>query len=169
MKQKQFLATNLQFNKDGTVSLIKEGQKRKNRFRNTKIEKDGILFDSIHECSFYSHAKMLGVRFELKKKVILQEKFKSEGSAVRAITLTPDFWILGPNHTPEAPEYIAIVDTKGKETESSRIKFKLLQEWLVKSGLHIPVFKPKSHSENIQVLMELQKLYSIISVKVPNK
>jgi hypothetical protein len=162
--KKQFLATNLQFNKDGTVSLLKDGKKRKNKFGNKKVVIDDIQFDSKHEGSFYSHAKMLGIKFELKKKIALRDKFKTETENIRAINMIPDFWILGPNHSPESPEYIAIVDTKGKQTSLSKVNIKLLKEKLIEIGLNIPVFLPVNHSENIEVLMKLQEIYNQIPV-----
>jgi protein associated with RNAse G/E len=92
----------------------------KRKYGNKKFEVNGIKFDSKLEHYCYSSLVMVKADFEFQEKVILVEKFRFGGSAVRAITLTVDF-VVNKNGKK------IYVDTKGFATEVAKIKYKLLK------------------------------------------
>lgn len=64
------------------------------KYKAKKTEIDGIKFDSTIESKFYMYFKDNGIEIlEFQPKFVLQEKFKHEGKAVRAIEYVADFKI----------------------------------------------------------------------------
>lgn len=99
------------------------------KYKNKKTIVDGISFDSILESRYYDvlyKSKELGhiKDFELQPIFILQDKFKRDGKAIRAIKYKADFKIINHDGSYE------IIDIKGsKEMLKSdfKIKWKMLQ------------------------------------------
>lgn len=94
---------------------VKPNRKVKNA---TKTTIDGITFDSKLESTMYTLLRGSGLTFERQKVYVLQQKFRYGKEAVRAITLTVDFYL---------PEKNMIVDTKGFANERSPLKYKMLK------------------------------------------
>src|SRR6266481_5142670 len=87
----------------------------------TKIEENGIKFDSRLEKYMYDLLRGAQIDFEFQKTYTLQEKFRYRGEAVRAITLTVDFWL---------PTRNMIIDTKGHQTQQGAVRWKILKSVL---------------------------------------
>ena len=108
--------------------------KKKPKYNNKRIRVDGILFDSKLEADFYSDLKL-----QLKAGVIRgfcrqAEFILVEGFAGRKpVTYKADFIIFYPDGTAE------IIDTKGMETETFKLKKKLFQEKF--PGLELKIVK----------------------------
>lgn len=95
-----------------------------NKYRNKKIEIDGIKFDSKHEGEYYLYLKKLKNEgkikdFGLQTKFELQPSFKKYGKTHRAITYAVDFAIY---HWNGEVEYI---DVKGMETQQGIMRKKI--------------------------------------------
>ena len=99
--------------------------KRKNKYGRKKTTVDGIEFDSKGEARRYEQLKLLQKAgeisdLELQVKYTLQEGFRYDGKAVRAITYTADFKYTENRKT-------VVEDFKGMRTEAFNIKWKMLQ------------------------------------------
>lgn len=100
-----------------------------NKYRNTKIEIDGIEFDSKKEGYRYKELKLLeraGLITDLKMQTSfeLQPSFKKNGKTIRAITYKSDF-----DYITKDGRHI-VEDVKSKATEKDkvyRLKRKMLQ------------------------------------------
>ena len=106
--------------------LIANKGKTKNKYKNKKTKIDGITFDSKREAEYYSELKILKRAgeikdFELQPKFELQPTFRKNGATHRSITYTADFKIIENNGD------IRIIDVKGMETQSFKIKRKLFE------------------------------------------
>lgn len=86
------------------------------------VNEEGIRFDSRLEKFQYDLFKEHGIPFEFQKVYLLQEKFRYLGELVRPITLTVDFYI---------PTLNCLVDTKGFQTEQSKLKMKMLKHVII--------------------------------------
>jgi len=97
----------------------------KNKYHNNKPIIDGIKFDSKKEAEYYCELKLRKkgndiIDFELQPEFILQEGFRRDGKAIRAIKYRADFRIIHKDFSVE------IVDVKGVITKEYAIKKKLL-------------------------------------------
>lgn len=98
------------------------------KYHNTKVEVDGIRFDSLKEANRYCELKLLE-RGKAIRSLVLQPKFElqtafvnADGKKQRAITYTADFMYY------DIGEDKAIVeDVKGMKTEVYKIKKKLFE------------------------------------------
>ena len=111
-----------------------------NKYRNKKVIIDGIKFDSMREAAVYQDfVRMLksGVIEELRLQVpfTLQEKFKDEYGACRAITYKADFVV---THNDGLKE---IIDVKGFETEAFKLKWKMLRKLQYGKGTKLTIMK----------------------------
>jgi hypothetical protein len=88
------------------------------KYKNKRVEVDGIAFSSILESNVYRKCKELKLDYTLQPRFTLIDKFKLNGKAYRAIDYVGDFAITLNNQT-------YIVDTKGMETDVFKIKKKL--------------------------------------------
>lgn len=86
------------------------------KYKNKKIEYDGIIFDSQLECNYYRYLKEMKVEFELQPKFLLQEGFKKNGKTHRKIEYIGDFRIGN-----------TVIDVKGMETPVFKLKRKLFE------------------------------------------
>jgi hypothetical protein len=113
----------------------------------TKVEAGGIRFDSRLEKTMYDLLTGAGIYFEFQKVFLLQEKFRYNGEAVRAITLTVDFYL---------PIYNKIIDTKGHQTQQGALRYKLLKSVLKHLyDMQPEVLMPKNALECERILNRL--------------
>lgn len=103
---------------DKVFNAMKPNSKVKNA---TKIEEAGVKFDSKLEKYMYDLLRGAQIDFEFQKVYVLQEKFRYRDGAVRAITLTVDFWL---------PTRNMIIDTKGFQTQQGAMRWKMLKSYL---------------------------------------
>ena len=92
---------------------------KKHKYNAKKTEIDGIRFDSKLEANCYTVLRDSGLRFTLQTVYEIQDGFRDNGKAIRAITYKTDFTI-----TTEHDIYV--VDAKGMKTPEFAIKYKLL-------------------------------------------
>ena len=125
---------------------------KKGKYNNVKIENDGHKFDSRIESNFYNMLRLNGIEFTMKDVFILQDKFRYMGEAIREVKIIPDFVIR------KSGVIIAIVDTKGLQTDKSKLQFKLLKHHLIENQVFIflPTNKAKCE-EAIRKILELTK------------
>lgn len=93
------------------------------KYRNKKVKRDNIIFDSIKEANYYNKLLLLLKARKisdliLQPKFTLQESFKHNGKTERAITYVADFQYTMDNKT-------CIVDVKGFKTDIYKIKRKM--------------------------------------------
>jgi len=104
-----------------------------------KVEQNGIRFDSRLELYAYNALKAAGIDFEFQVKYELQPKFKYNGEAIRAITLTVDFRVVSKN---------LLIDTKGFQTQQGTIRWKMLKHHLLSFyGIQPIIEQPKNKKE----------------------
>ena len=93
------------------------------KYRNIKVEVDGIKFASKLESNIYKELKLLKKAkqcdFSLQPKYELQPRFKFNGKVIRPINYIADFNIIKNNIN-------YVVDTKGFETVEFKIKCKMM-------------------------------------------
>lgn len=100
--------------------LFKKGDGRNMKVINAaKTQVDGITFDSKLEAYMYGLLKQFNIPHERQKRYLLQEKFYYHGQLVKPIRIIADFYIEDIN---------IIIDTKGWETDTSKLKMKLLKK-----------------------------------------
>jgi hypothetical protein len=98
----------------------------KSKYLNKKTVVDNIKFASQKEASYYQDLKLLYragevIKFELQPEFILQDKFRKNGKAIRAIKYIADFKVTYKDGHTE------IVDTKGFKKESFLLKAKMFE------------------------------------------
>lgn len=113
-----------------------------------KSEVDGVKFDSNIEKYMHGLLRGAGIDFEFQKKYLLQEKFIYNGEAVRAITLTVDFFLRGKN---------MIIDTKGYANDRAPLKYKMLKKYFSLSyevnGPLLPTIELPSNKSECETLL----------------
>ena len=97
------------------------------KYKNKKVEVDGIKFDSKREATRYGQLKILEKaklikELELQKVFELQPSFRKNGKTYRKITYKADFYYYD-NHL----EKYVVEDTKGFKTETYKIKKKMFE------------------------------------------
>lgn len=100
--------------------------KRKAKYGNKKVERDGHVLDSLAEAKYYDQLKWLQANnqilfFRIQPRYLLQEAFEKNGVAHRKIEYVADFEV----HKKDGS--IEVIDIKGVETEAFRIKHKLFE------------------------------------------
>lgn len=133
--------------KDRSQAIL--NTKPKNKYRNQTVERDGVKYDSKLEYYMKGKLEMAGITFVMKKPYVLVDKFKYNGEAVRAAKVIPDFTITKDSLS------VAIVDTKGMQTEKSLLQFKLLKRKLLDLNHEIPIYLPTSRKECEEVILQL--------------
>lgn len=96
-----------------------ENKKVRNATKATNEQ--GVKFDSLLEKYLYDLLTSAKIHFEFQKQYLLQEKFKYRDEAVRAITLTADFYL---------PTHGIIADSKGFQTQQGAMRWKMLKSVL---------------------------------------
>lgn len=138
-----------------------------NKYKNKKVEVDGVKFDSKHEAEYYLYLKKLKKEgkikdFGLQHKFELQPSFKKYGKTHRAITYTVDFAIY---HNNGEVEYI---DVKGMETQQGVMRKKMF-DYLFDEKLTWVQRSIKYGDENGWIEYEELKKKRKIAKKVGNK
>lgn len=106
----------------------KRGKRKLSKYRNKKVELDGIIFDSKAEAKFYSQLKLRErageiLFFRLQPRYRLMDPFEKDGVKHRAIDYVADFEI----HHKDGS--IETVDVKGAPlTQVFKIKEKLFNK-----------------------------------------
>lgn len=122
--------------KEGNIKPVIENAKIKGA---VKVEVDGVKFDSKLEAYMHKLLTGAGIRFVFQKKYVLQDKFRYNGEAVRAITWTVDFELIDHN---------IIVDTKGYANDRIPMKLSMLKWILVQMpGEHPKIEMPSTKKE----------------------
>jgi len=107
---------------------------KKPKYNNKRVLVDGILFDSQKEADYYSELKLQLKAGTIKGFCRQPEFILVEGFVGRKpVTYKADFIIFYPDGTAE------IIDTKGMETETFKLKKKLFQEKF--PGLELKIVK----------------------------
>lgn len=128
----------------------------------TKVEADGVKFDSRLEKTMYDLLRGAGIEFEFQKVYTLQEKFRYGTDAVRAISCRADFWL---------PDYTLLIDTKGYANDVSPLKYKMLKKLLheqFEAGYYpiLPrIYMPKNKDDCEAVIMRIK--VGMISKNLP--
>lgn len=104
------------------------------KYKNKKVESNGIKFDSKLELNIYKEIIDKGLKVELQPKYLLQEKFVLNGKAFRPIYYIADFKLFINNE-----EYI--IDAKGMETQVFKIKAKMFAKIYQKEIIKIKSLK----------------------------
>lgn len=86
-----------------------------------KVEIDGIMFDSRTEGYMYTLLKGANIHFERQVEYQLQAPFRYRDKAVRAITLTVDYFL---------PLQGILIDVKGFHTQQGDLRYKMLKSVL---------------------------------------
>lgn len=100
--------------------------RKENKYKNVKVEIDGIKFDSKFEAEFYfgelQWLQAAGeiTKIERQKVYLLQPAFKYQGKTIRAIHYVADFVVTYKDGRVE------VIDTKGVQTKEYLLKKKLL-------------------------------------------
>ncbi len=112
-----------------------------------KSEVNGVKFDSNLEKYMYGLLKGAGITFDFQVVYVLQEKFRYNGEAVRAITLTVDFVLHSRN---------MIIDTKGYANDIAPLKYKMLKNYFVEGRYGeswLPVIELPSTKKECDLLL----------------
>lgn len=139
-----------------------------NKYKNKKVEVDGVKFDSKHEAEYYLYLKKLKKEgkikdFGLQHKFELQPSFKKYGKTHRAITYTTDFSVVHKDGTLEH------IDIKGMETQQGVMRRKMFDYKYPNEKLTWIQKSIKYGDENGWIEYEELKKKRKISKKVGNK
>lgn len=105
------------------------------KYKNNKVEIDGIKFDSKMEGNIYGIIKENGLEYILQPKYLLQEKFRYNNKVVREINYIGDFDL-------KINNVVYTIDVKGMETQVFKIKAKM---FLYRYGREIVRIKSMKH------------------------
>jgi len=111
------------------VSLTKDvnlnSNKKSVRNAQKSVDATGRKFDSKLERYFAEELDKHGITYEFQKVFLLQEKFRFHGELIRPITVKIDFWF---------PQFNLLADTKGWQTNDSKLRYKMLKFQLWVTG-----------------------------------
>lgn len=138
------------YDKGFDVNLKGGKAEKRSKLGNKKVENAGHKFDSRLESNFFNLLTLHKVRFRMKDTIVLQHKFQYLGESIREVKIIPDFSILDTENN-----VIAIVDTKGFQTEKNKLQIKLLKHYL---DPQIPIYLPKNKAESGSVLNKILML-----------
>lgn len=99
---------------------------KKGKYKNKKVEKYGVKWDSKMELDYYEHLLKLQEQgivtdIELQPRFLLQPSFKYQGKTIRKMEYVSDFKVT------YADGYIEVVDTKGVKTADFKLKHKMVK------------------------------------------
>lgn len=121
-----YLPENLKGRQQGGCRNTAAVAHKQSKYKNIKVEIDGIKFDSKFEAEFYySELQWLQaageiIKIERQKKYLLQPAFEHQGKTIRAINYVADFVVTYKDGSVE------VIDTKGVPTPEYLLKKKLL-------------------------------------------
>lgn len=119
----------------------------KRKIKSTKVEQDGIVFDSKLENYFYNLLKENGIRFELKPVFEILPSFTYRHEKILGMKCTPDYYLI---------DYDVIVDCKGFSNELSPIRYKLLKSKLSLEGKQPRIVMPSSQTKCRSIIEQLK-------------
>lgn len=107
-------------------SLPTIDKETKSKYKAKSCMVDDLTFDSLAEAKFYLHLKEekekgMITSFEMQPKFELQEGFRKNGKAIRAVHYVADFAVLYADGTEK------IYDVKGLETDVFKLKLKMFE------------------------------------------
>lgn len=126
------------------IADIKKLLPKQNKYRQEKVIRHGIKFDSTMEADFYDHLcdKYGKEKVIIQPKFELQSSFKQDGKLVRAITYTADFMLNLDGH----PIFNSIVyDVKGMLTQQGKMRIKMFQQKYPELSLQLITKCPKKY------------------------
>lgn len=121
-----YLPENIKGRQQGGSSISAAVPVKENKYKNVRVEIDGIKFDSKFEAEFYfSELQWLQAageitKIERQKKYLLQPAFEYHGKKIQAINYVADFVVTYKDGSVE------VIDTKGVPTPEYLLKKKLL-------------------------------------------
>ncbi len=121
-----YLPENVRTKEQGGSRNTAAVPRKENKYKNVKVEIDGIKFDSKFEAEFYfSELQWLYAageitKIERQKKYLLQPAFKYQDKTIRSINYVADFVVTYKDGRQE------VIDTKGVATPEYLLKKKLL-------------------------------------------
>lgn len=121
-----YLPENIKGRQQGGSSISAAVPVKENKYKNVRVEIDGIKFDSKFEAEFYfSELQWLQAageitKIERQKKYLLQPAFEYHGKKIQAINYVADFVVTYKDGRQE------VIDTKGTQTPVYLLKKKLL-------------------------------------------
>lgn len=131
-----------------------------NKYKNKKIEYNGIKFDSKMEMDFYLYLLKIypkeifdNIEIKLQPKFLLQSSFRDNGKLYREISYIADFEI-----TKNETESSIVFDVKGFKTKDFIIKEKLFRYKYPNKTLRLMVKAPKYTGEEWIEIDELKRL-----------
>jgi len=110
----------------------------KRKIKSSKVEQDGILFDSKLENYFYNLLKENNIDFELKPKFEILPSFTYRHETILGMKCTPDYFL---------PKYNLIIDVKGFGNELVPVRYKLLKYKLQSEGKNYQIEMPSSQKD----------------------
>lgn len=119
-------------------NLLERAIPNKKVMNATKVEVDGVKFDSQLEKTMYDLLVAAKIDFEFQKVIVIQPKFKYGGAAIREIKIVIDFYLTDRN---------IIVDTKGWATDISKLKYKLLKYFFFSKDEQPEIYMPGTKVE----------------------
>lgn len=127
----------------------KDSKPKKNKYNATKVEVDGILFDSILESKFYGRLKQLGIPFDFQFEIELMPSYRDyDDKAVRRTYMKVDFVVRKNGVT-------YFIDTKGFKTEKAILKYKMLSHLIYKTEKKAVVRFVKNQKEIDKMINEI--------------
>jgi hypothetical protein len=115
--------------------------------RATKVQADGLTFDSKLEYFAYLKLREMGIRFEFKNCYTILPTFKYNGKTIRKMTWTPDF---------ELTDHNLILDTKGYANDRWSVKLKVIQKFFHETKEDPPqILTAKNQKEVLDLLSSL--------------
>lgn len=134
------------------ASKKKNGKGQK--YNNKTTEKYGEKFDSELELYAYELLKQFNIPFEFQYKHELQPAHKNWNNiTIKRINLFVDFRIALPDGS------FIYFDTKGFETEESKIKYKILSYQLVQSGIKHQITWKHDKQKVMSFILGIKKDY----------
>lgn len=113
----------------------------------TPLVYDSIKFRSKLEVYCYKRLRESNIKTEYEsKKFILQQGFELDNEKIRPITYTPDF--IGDTF---------IIECKGMQTDSFKIKWKMFKYWLFTNKINYKLYMPRNQKDVEKVIALLQK------------
>lgn len=114
----------------------------------TPLVYDSIKFRSKLEVYCYKRLRESNIKTEYEsKKFILQQGFELDNEKIRPITYTPDF--IGDTF---------IIECKGMQTDSFKIKWKMFKYWLFTNKINYKLYMPRNQKDIEKVIQDINEI-----------
>lgn len=111
----------------------------------TPLVYDSIKFRSKLEVYCYKRLQESNIKTEYEsKKFILQQGFELDNEKIRPITYTPDF--IGDTF---------IIECKGMQTDSFKIKWKMFKYWLFTNKINYKLYMPRNQKDIEKIIQDI--------------